>query len=136
MPYCTKCGVEVEEKMAFCSKCGAPLKVEKPSTEAALAPTSRAEKAEKSEKSEKREKREKEEKAEKTEKYEAREVGVIGPLVGGLILIFLGCMFFLSVAGYLRWQDVGSYLLVILGIIIIVGVLYGAMTASKRHPRT
>ena len=133
MPYCTKCGFEVEEKMAFCPKCGAPLKVEKPSAGVAPAPTNRVEKAEKSEKSEKQEKREKTEKAEKSEK---REVGVLGPLIGGLVLIFLGCMFYLSVAGYLRWQNIGPFLLVIVGILIIIGVLYGAMTANRRHPRT
>lgn len=133
MPYCTKCGVEVEEKMAFCAKCGAPLKVEKPPAEMAPAPTYRGEKTEKSEKSEKTEKGEK---TEKTEKYEKREVGVMGPLIGGLVLIFLGCMFFLGVTGYLILENVGPFLLVLVGILIVIGVLYGAMRANRRHPRT
>lgn len=122
MPYCEKCGSEVSEKMAFCPKCGAPLRVEKPPAE-----TYKAEKAEK---------HEKEEKGEKTEKYEKREFEVIGPLIGGLILIFAGFMLYLAVTGYLRWQVIWPLFLITIGIIIIAGVAYGVMTAARRHPKT
>lgn len=125
MPYCQKCGSEVREEMSFCPKCGVALKVEMPPVE--LNAPSRAEKAEK---------REKEEKMEKTEKYEKREFGIIGPLAGGLILIFAGFLFYLAVTGYLGRQVVGPLLLIIVGIIIIVGVVYGIMTAARRHPKT
>jgi pilus assembly protein TadC len=125
MPYCKKCGSEVREDMAFCPRCGAALKVEKPAVE-----VRRAEKAEKSEK------QEKEEKMEKTEKHEKREFGVIGPLAGGLILIFAGFLLYLAVTGYLGWQVIGPLLLIIVGVIILVGIVYGVMTATRRHPKT
>ncbi len=126
MPYCQKCGTNVREEMAFCPKCGAPLKVEKPP-----APAIRRD-----EKAEKREKREKEEKGEKAEKYEKREFGVIGPLIGGLVLIFLGLMFYLQVTGFLGRQAATALFLIIVGIVIIIGVLYATMIAARRHPRT
>jgi pilus assembly protein TadC len=125
MPYCKKCGAEVREDMAFCSRCGAALKVEKPAVE-----VRRAEKAEKGEK------QEKEEKMEKTEKHEKREFGVIGPLAGGLILIFAGFLLYLAVTGYLGWQVIGPLLLITVGVIILVGIVYGVMTAARRHPKT
>jgi hypothetical protein len=123
MSYCPKCGTKVSEKMAFCPECGAPLKAEKPPTEPAPSAGYRPEKAEKAEKHEKRE---------KTEKYEKREFGVLGPLIGGLILICLGVMSYLQVTGFLRMEIVGAFFLVIIGIIIIVA----AIVASSRHPRT
>jgi len=124
MSYCPKCGTKVSEGMAFCPRCGAPLKAEKPPTEAR--PTGyRREKAEKAEKHEKQEKRE------KTEKHEKREFGFVGPLIGGLILIFLGLMSYLQVTGFLGREVVGASFLILIGTIIIIGVIY----AARRHPR-
>jgi uncharacterized membrane protein len=123
--------------MAFCPQCGAALKVEQPPTEAVSVPAPyRAEKTEKHEKREKEEKGEKREKAEKAEKHEKREFGVIGPLIGGLILIFVGFLFYLQVTGFLGRQVVSALFLVIVGIIIIVGALYAAMMAARRNPST
>lgn len=137
MPYCSKCGAQVREEMAFCSKCGAALKVEPPPAETVSAPPPyRAEKAEKHEKREKEEKGEKREKEEKTEKHEKREFGVIGPLIGGLILIFVGLMFYLQVTGFLGRQVASALFLIIIGVIIIVGALYAATMATRRHPST
>jgi uncharacterized Zn finger protein (UPF0148 family) len=124
MSYCPKCGTKVSEGMAFCPKCGAPLKAEKPPTEAR--PTGyRPEKAEKAEKHEKQEKKE------KTEKHEKREFGFVGQLIGGLILIFFGLMSYLQVTGFLGKEVVGALFLILIGIIIIIGVIY----AARRHPR-
>lgn len=123
MPYCPKCGTEVREEMAFCPKCGAPLKVERPPVEAA-------------EKAEKREKGEKQEKREKTEKHEKREFGVIGPLVGGLILIFLGLMSYLQITGLLRREAASAFFFVTIGIVIIIVSIYATIIAKRRHPRT
>ena len=120
MVYCPKCGTEVSEEMVFCPKCGAALKAEQP----------RAHRAEKAEKQEKQEKRE------KSEKYEKREFGFIGPLIGGLILVFLGFISYLQVTGYLGRQIVGALFLVMIGVIIIVVGLYAMVLASRRHPRT
>ncbi|MCP8310713.1 MAG: zinc ribbon domain-containing protein [Candidatus Methylarchaceae archaeon HK02M1] len=119
MPYCPKCGTEVREEMTFCPKCGAPLK----------APPAgyRPEKYEKREKEEKEER----EKREKTEKYEKREFGVVGPIIGGLILIFLGLIFYFQIIGFARIEILGALFFFILGIIIIIGAVY----AMKRHPR-
>ena len=137
MPYCPKCGTKVREEMAFCPKCGAALKVEQPPTEAvSVSAPFRAEKTEKHEKREKEEKGEKREKEEKTEKHEKREFGVIGPLIGGLILIFVGFLFYLQVTGFLGRQVASALFLVIVGIIIIVGALYAAMMAARRNPPT
>jgi len=136
MPYCPKCGTKVSEEMAFCSKCGAALKVEQPPAEAAPPAPYRAEKAEKHEKREKEEKGEKREKKEKTEKHEKREFGVLGPLIGGLILIFFGLMFYLQITGFLGREVATALFLIIVGIVIIIGVLYAAMMAARRHPST
>jgi len=123
MPYCPKCGTEVREEMAFCPKCGASLKVEKPPAEAAPAPPPR--RAEKAEKHEKRE---------KTEKHEKREFVVIGPLIAGLILIFLGSMVYLQAVGFFEREVASALFLIIIGIVIIVGALYAATIAARRHP--
>lgn len=105
--------------MAFCPRCGASLK----------APPEgyRTEKEEKREKEEKEER----EKREKTEKYEKREVGFIGPLIGGLILIFIGLIFYLELTGFVRREILWAFFFVIIGIIIIIG----ALNAMRRHPR-
>lgn len=129
MPYCQKCGATVDEEMAFCTRCGAALETK---TSAAKA---RPSGYYRSEKSEKEEKREKEEKGEKTEKHEKREFGVLGPLIGGLILILVGFMLYLAVTGYLRWQIIWPLFIIIVGVLIVVGVVYGAITAARRQPR-
>lgn len=132
MPYCPKCGAKVSDEMAFCPKCGAALKAEKPPVEAAPAPARpRTEKAEKAEKAEKREKEEKTEKGEKEEKHEKGEFGILGPLIGGLVLIFLGLMSYLQVTGMLGREVVGASFLIIIGVIIIVAAIY----ATRRHPK-
>ena len=134
MPYCQKCGSEVKEDMTFCPQCGAALKVE----EAMPPERYRSEKAEKQEKQEKHEKREKEEKMEKgerQEKYEKQEYGVLGPLIGGVILIIVGLLFYLSVAGIFSWESIGPFFLIIIGVIVIMGVIIGAVMARGRNPR-
>ena len=128
MPFCPKCGAEIHEEMAFCPKCGAPSKAEMPPAEAVAPERYRREKEEKAEKAKKREK---EEKGERPEKYEKREVSAIGPLIGGLFLIFLGLALYLQVMGYRIWEFAGALFLVIVGIIIIIAGIY----ASRLFPR-
>jgi undecaprenyl pyrophosphate phosphatase UppP len=116
--------------MAFCPKCGASLKGERPPAQAHPPAPYRDEKAEKREKGEKRE---------KTEKYEKREkgeFGVIGWLIGGLILIFLGLMFYLQVTDFLPREVIWALFFIIIGVIIIVGAVYAAMRATRRYPKT
>jgi len=118
--------------MTFCPQCGAALKVKEPMPPERY----RSEKAEKQEKHEKREKDEKMEKGEQPEKYEKKEFGILGPLIGGLILILVGFMFYLAVAGVLRLRSIVPFLLIIIGAIVILGVVIGVVMARGRHPRT
>jgi len=133
MSYCSKCGAKVREEMSFCPKCGTPLKVVQPPVEAVPTVPQRVEKAEKREE---REKEEKHEKTEKEERYEKREFGYIGPLVGGFILLFVGLIFYLIVTASLRWEVAWAFFFIVIGIVIIVGAVYAATMAAKRHPET
>jgi uncharacterized membrane protein YvbJ len=125
--YCPKCGTKTDEEMSFCPECGAPLKTgtvttAPPST--GPAPYRRYEKTE-----------EKSEKHEKHEKYEKREYGFMGPLVGGLILLFIGLALYLTATGYspsVLW----ALFFVLVGLLIIAGGIYGVIVASRRHPKT
>jgi hypothetical protein len=127
MPNCPKCGAEVTEEMSFCPKCGAPLKAAQAPAEPRYREYRRGEKSEKNEKAEKHE---------KGEKGEKHELGFLGPLIGGLILIFLGVAAFIRVTnpGY-DWRTVGAFILLLIGIIVIVVAIYGAFVLTKRHPR-
>jgi len=127
MSFCPKCGNKVTEDMVFCPKCGASLKAEQPTAQAARPPTYRHEKGEKSEKGEKRE---------KSEKREKHEYAFIGPLIGGLILVFLGVMAYLSIANVVGRRVWIALFFILIGIVIIFGAIYGAMLASRRHPKT
>ena len=131
MSYCPKCGAEVDEGMSFCPKCGASLKIGQTPTETVPSRPPRRD-----EKAEKQEKREKEEKSEKTEKHEKHEFGLIGGLVGGLILILLGIMAFLSMSGLLSRGVEWATFLLLIGTVIIVAAIYGAVAAKRRHPDT
>ena len=131
MPYCQKCGSEVSENMTFCPKCGATLKVTEPRPPERY----RSEKAEKQEKHEKHEKEEKMEKGEHPEKFEKKEYSVLGPLIGGSILILVGFMFYLAVAGVLNLRSIFPFFLIIIGAIVILGVAIGAVRARGKHPR-
>jgi len=129
MSYCPKCGNKVDETMAFCSRCGAALKT------AQAGPPAPVPSYRRNEKSEKNEKREKNEHPEKGEKSEKGEQGFIGFLIGGLILITLGAFALLGLTNPGAWSNVnGALMLVIIGIIIIVGAVYVAMTARRRSP--
>jgi len=141
MSHCPKCGTKLKKEMDFCPKCGTFLKEKQPTTEAtqpapsepsAPPPSAPLE----SYRTEKAEKHEKQEKEEKPEKYEEREYSYIGPFIGGLALIFVGLMLYLTVAGFMKWENIWPLFLIIIGIIIIVGGVYAALIAAKRHPKT
>lgn len=129
MSYCPKCGSKVEEGMGFCPKCGAPLNVE---TVAKVTPETRPA-YRRDEKTE--EKSEKHEKNEKSEKHEKNEYGFMGPLIGGVILLFIGAALYLGTTGYnvaILW----ALFFVLIGVLIILGGIYGVIMAGRRHPRT
>jgi hypothetical protein len=140
MSYCPKCGSKISEEMTFCPNCGASLKTVQPAVAAPPTAPPRGEKAEKGEKQEKREKeaRDQREKREKGEKHEKRQYGFAGPLIGGLVLIFFGLMLFIGLINPsgTNWGILGAFFVVIIGIIIIIGAIYAATMASRRHPST
>ncbi len=140
MPNCPKCGARVTEAMSYCPSCGTSLKAPPapavapaPAAPAPAPPPRREEKAEKREKEEKGEKREK---TEKGEKHEKQTFGPIGPIVGGIALVAIGVLFFLSLQPGINQPMLWAYFFVIIGIVVILAAIYGTMIASRRHPPT
>lgn len=147
MSSCPKCGAKTEEEMAFCPKCGASLKVEQPQDVGERMREQgrefryrmreeRRRLREQRRRDEKSEKDEKGEKNEQPEKYEKREFSFVGPLIGGLVLLFLGFMFYAQLTGYLKPEIVWALMFITVGVIIIVAVIYGATMTTRRHPKT
>ncbi|MGF3522929.1 MAG: zinc-ribbon domain-containing protein [Candidatus Bathyarchaeia archaeon] len=133
MTYCPKCGNKVDETMAFCPRCGAPLGTAGPVS--APPPTyQRSEKSEKQEKQEKGEKQEKNE-PEKGEKHEKGEFSFIGWLIGGLILIFIGSLYFLNLHFRLvNTTTAWALFLLVIGVVIIVVGAYLGTRARRQNP--
>lgn len=152
MPTCPKCGARTREGMNFCPNCGASLQVVEaaptpptprteapptaPSAPAPAAPTYRGEKEEKGEKQEKNQRDEKHEKMEEEQRHEKREYDFMGPLIGGLFLMFVGFILYLVVTGSASIELAGALFFIILGIVVIIGAIYAATMASRRHPQT
>jgi hypothetical protein len=130
MSNCPKCGAGITEEMSFCPKCGAPLKIEQ--VPPAPPPVTTRREYRRREKEE--EKGEKHEKQEKHEKGEKHEYGFLGPLVGGLILIFLGATWWLGMSQAFDWRLLWAFFLLMVGIVIILAAVYGAFVLRKRHP--
>jgi hypothetical protein len=102
MPYCPNCGNEVSEDADYCAKCSAPLK----------------------EGLRYRRVRRRNEKDEKSEKDEKQEDDRYGPIIGGLIVTWLGILLLLSNQNIIRSGDFGGYFLMGIGIILVVrGIL-------------
>jgi uncharacterized membrane protein YvbJ len=129
MAYCPKCGNKIEEEMVFCPKCGATLKAGQAPSEPKVTAYRR------NEKSEKDEKNEKQEKDEKSEKHEKRGYSFVGPLIGGLVLIFIGLASFLQTMGMVESRMVWAFFLVAVGVLVMVGAIIGVAMAGKRHPK-
>ena len=123
MSYCPKCCEKISEEMSFCPKCGASLKATQPPTEARTTAYRR------------HEKEEKEEKGEKHEKHEKRQYSFIGPLIGGLILIFIGLTSYLEITSFALRRLVWAFFFVVIGLLIIIGAVYWAAIAARRHPK-
>ena len=101
MPYCPKCGTEVSEDDDYCTKCRTPLK------EGVV--YRRIERRD-----------EKDEKDEKNEKGEKGENDRFGPIIGGLIVVWLGVLLMLSNQNLIRSSDFGGYFLMGIGAILIL----------------
>ena len=121
MPFCPKCGTEVSSDAVFCPKCGAQVTAgAAPSTEIRY-------------RGEKREKEEKEEKREKGEKHEKGEPGdKTGPIVGGLILIWLGITFYMTQSNYITWLQWPWYFLIGIGVVLLIQAAIRFMASTYR----
>ena len=137
MTYCHKCGSEIKEENSFCLQCGADLKAGEPRASMSHMPPKRyrSEKTEKQEKTEKNEKEEKMEKGGQQEKYEKQEFVILGPLIGGVILIIVGFILYLTVSGVINLRSLFPVFLIIIGAIVIFGVIIGVIIAKGKNPR-
>jgi len=121
--FCHKCGTQLTAGASFCARCGAPVFSSATST---LGPQQTQ--VRRGEKAEKHEKNEKHEKHEKGEKSGWR--GMLGAIVAGLILMWLGITFFLEQNGYLPHDIWWAYFISGVGIVLI---LEGLTFYSKGH---
>ena len=131
MPYCPKCGNQVEDNMTFCPRCGASLKAD--TAARAVSPQYPPQYHRRDEKAEKQEKGEKNEKNE-PEKHEKGNFSFIGWLIGGLVLIAIGFFSILSIYYAFDTRQGWAIFLLIIGVIVIVGAIYMATQARKRSP--
>ena len=144
MLYCPKCGNEITEEMDFCPKCGTSLKAEQPNDIEKSAKEFGERMAQRgrelgermSERARLRAERREEryEKYEKSEVHEKHEFVFVGPLIGGLILIFLGLLIYLQVTGALNVVFVGALFFVVIGVLIIAAGIFAATMMRRRHP--
>jgi Ca2+/Na+ antiporter len=120
-----KCGAEVPEGAEFCPKCGNQMNV-------TAAPSSRdlREERRRRRREEKQEKDEKEEKQEKGEKSGDRT----GPVMGGLILIWLGISLYLAQAHYIDWTTWWPYFIIGIGVILIAQAVIRYASSERRAP--
>jgi len=146
--YCHKCGAELPSGATFCPVCGTPVFVPPPTGPSQPPPTpttppppsttpppyySRREYRDWRREQRRNEKQEKQEKHEKSEKGEKGAGGtIIGPIIGGAILIWLGLSFYLQQINYFPSGNWWAFFVVGLGIIIILqGVL---LYSRSRRP--
>lgn len=123
--YCSNCGASLISGAAYCSKCGARV-----GTAAAPSGAPSGGYRERQYRHEKQEKQEKREKNEKQEK--GRGGSIVGPIIGGLILIWLGVTYFLEQSHYLPSDTWWAYFITGIGVILIG---YGVLGyASARRP--
>jgi len=127
LSYCPKCGNKIDEETPFCPKCGAALKGAQGQSPTQTGPMTYRRHDEKAEKYEK---------GEKVEKREKHEHPFIGPLIVGLVVLFTGLLLFLQASGILNGADVEASVFVIIGVIIIIGAIYGAIIVGRRNPKT
>ncbi len=136
MPHCPKCGSEVDEKMVFCPKCGASLRMEQAADWREEWRARRREwRDQRREFRRQRRQSEKSEKEEKWEKTEKHEHMLLGPLVGGSILIVFGVFLYLLLSSGFSAEVLTAFFFVLVGALIIAFALYLVVVAEKRHPR-
>ena len=126
MPYCPKCGNQIDESMTFCPKCGASLKEQQPTTTPTAIPT--APHYGRHEKTEKNEKREKNEKGEN--RY-------IGWLIGGIAVVIIGIISYLGATGFhlVESEYEGPVTVIVIGVLLVCVAVWFSIKAKKRNPR-
>ncbi len=107
MVYCTKCGTKNEDEAAVCKECGSQFQISKParkrrSNDECFGP---------------RERRQMD-----NECFGLPYGGAIAGLVFGIIIILVGLAIF---TGLQIWDYLGPAIMVIVGVLIIAGALYG-----------
>lgn len=111
MVYCPKCGTQNEDEAKFCAKCGAtlyPEKVEKRGEYTCFGPRGRRP---------------------EEECFGLPYGGAIVAIIFGALIIILGLsIVFQQDIG--RW--VGTFILVVIGILIILGAIYGMRRTYRR----
>jgi hypothetical protein len=124
--------------MTFCPKCGASLEAQRPVDWRERRREIRREWRER--RRELRQQRREAEKHEKDEwemeKYEKHEHVFIGPFVGGLIIIFLGILFYLLTIGGAGAETLLASFFLAVGLIIVAAAIYGLVIVSRRHPKS
>jgi hypothetical protein len=129
--YCHKCGSALPTGSSYCPICGTPVPSAPVGTGAQPAP-SPGPYSRRAYRYEKYEKQEKLEKNEKGEKGTGRPGSIIGPVVGGLILIWLGITFYLQEIGSIPLANWWAYFILGIGFIL---VLQGLLVYSQsRRP--
>jgi len=117
--FCHKCGAQLPPGAAFCAKCGAPAFSTTPTPGYQQPGARRGEKSEKHEKHEKREKGEK-----------SVAGGMLGAVIAGVILMWLGITFYMEQNGYLASDIWWAYFILGVGITLI---LDGMFIYSRGH---
>jgi hypothetical protein len=119
MSYCPICGNKIEEQMVFCPNCGTSLKGAPLPDQMPPDQPLNTEKHERNQNPSR-------------EIHEKSEFGFVGYLMGGSILITIAAFALLDLSNPKNSsQDLAAMLLVI-GIIIILGAIYIAITIHKR----
>jgi len=104
--YCTRCGFKNEDDAKVCAKCGAPLQISR---------------------SERRHRSDDEcfgfhERDWEGECFGLPHAGSVVGLIFGIIIVLIGASIIL---GKSFWNLLGSFVIIVFGLLIILGVLYG-----------
>jgi uncharacterized membrane protein YvbJ len=102
MVYCHNCGTKNDDDAEFCSKCGTTLKEQDEYTE--------------------RRRHRNDHYRQRTECFGLPHGNIIGPLIGGIILILIGLS---SIYGWGFWNYLWPAIVIIVGILIIIAAIYG-----------
>jgi uncharacterized membrane protein YvbJ len=103
MGYCHKCGTKNDDDAEFCSKCGTPLKDDYADDRHHHQDDYRY--------------------RQRNECFGLPHGNIIGALIGGSILILIGLSAFY---GFQVWQYLWPALIIVIGLLIILGAIFGS----------